>query len=105
MTTTFQTTEAFIQKNRKNVDRGIRALNGEVAQENTLLADTPNSRLQRVLEVYRGIKPLLTVLTALPILPTLWRNGLTLLTQVLDSLAEPEVTAAFKAGKDLTPVA
>jgi hypothetical protein len=105
MITIFQTTEAILRENRKDVDRGLVTLQDEMEHEHTLLPDTPNTRLQRALKVYRGIRPVLTVLSTLPILPTLWRTGLTVLTQVLDALAAPEVTAAFKAGKDLEPIA
>ena len=95
--------EELIEKHKKGVNRSIRNLVQEMEHEKPLLADTPLGALQRVLKVYRQIKPLLTVLGSLPILPYNWRGALTIFTQALDALAAtaPAVTAAFKAGKDL----
>jgi hypothetical protein len=95
--------EELIAKHKRSIDRSIRTLMQETEHENTLVADTPLGALQRVLKVYRQIKPLLAVISALPILPLTWRMALNGFTQALDALATaaPGVTAAFKAGKDL----
>jgi hypothetical protein len=95
--------EELIAKHKKSVDRSIRNLVQEMEHEKTLLAETPLGAVQRVLKVYRQIKPLLTVISSLPILPLTWRMALNGFTQALDALAgaAPGVTAAFKAGKDL----
>ncbi len=60
-------------------------------------------RLQRVLRLYRSIKPLLTLLGNLPILPSNWRASVLIFTQALDALLAvgPSITAGFKAGRDL----
>jgi hypothetical protein len=98
-----QTSEATIAKSRKTVDRSLRALMQELEHENTLMQDSPSGRLQKVLKIFRGTKPLFTVLSSLPLLPSTWRASIVMLTQALDALAivAPNVTAAFKAGKDL----
>jgi hypothetical protein len=95
--------EELIAAHKKSVDRSIRNLVQEMEHEKTLLAETPLGALQRVLKVYRQIKPLLTVISALPILPLTWRMALNGFIQALDALssAAPNVTAAFKAGRDL----
>jgi hypothetical protein len=55
-----------------------------------------------VLKIYGGIKPLLVILTATPLIPSPWRTALKTFAHSLEALAAtPEVTAAFKAGKDL----
>ena len=81
----------------------LRKLQQEMEQENTLVQETPNGRLQRVLKIFRGIKPLFAVLGSLPLIPSTWRAAIVMFTQALDALAvvAPEVTAEFKAGKDL----
>jgi len=95
--------EELIAKNKRTIDRSVRTLVQEMEHENTLLAESPSGVVQRVLKVYRGIKPLLTLLHALPILPLSWRASLGMLIQALDALAlaGPEITNGFKAGKDL----
>lgn len=95
--------ESMIAENKKTVDRSIRALSREMEHENTLLPETPLATLRRALKIYRGIKPFLVVLGHLPIIPFTWRTAFTMFTQSLEALstAAPEVTAAFKAGKDL----
>jgi hypothetical protein len=98
-----QTSEATIAKSKKSVDRSVRALMQEMEHENTLVPESPSSRLQRVLKIFRGMKPLLAVLTSLPLIPATWRAAMAMLVQALDALAlvGPEITADFKAGKDL----
>jgi hypothetical protein len=65
------------------------------------------ARLDKLVKVYNGIKPLLTVVVALPGIPPNWRAALTILTQAVDSVASapelvtPKSDAGFKAGKDI----
>jgi len=98
-----QSSEQAIAKDKKNIDRGVRALLQEMEHENTLVQETPNSRLQRVLKIFRGLKPALAVIGALPLIPANWRAAIAMFVQALDALAlvGPEITAEFKAGKDL----
>jgi hypothetical protein len=95
--------ETIIAANKQSIDRSVLALMQELKHENMLLAESPTGTLQRVLKIFRGIKPLLTVLSHLPGLPSTWRAALVMLIQALDSLtlAGPDLTASFKAGRDL----
>ena len=98
-----QSSEEAITANKQSIDREVRALMREMEHENTLVAETPNSRLQRVLKIFRSLKPALAVIGALPLIPANWRGAITVFIQALDALAlvGPEITAQFKAGKDL----
>ena len=59
--------------------------------ETTATADTQAGRVQRLVEVYGSIKPLLTTLSMLPIIPAKWREALRLFIAVLDdfTLGDP----------------
>ena len=93
----------LIAKHKRSIDHSLRMLMQEMEHENTLIAEPPISRLQRVLKIYRQIKPLLALLGSLPIIPYNWRSPLLMFTQALDALAAvgPDLTAQFKAGRDL----
>jgi hypothetical protein len=92
-----------IKSSKKSVDRSIRTLMQEMEHENTLVAETPVARFQKVLKIYRGIRPLLAVLSALPLIPSTWRAAIVMFDQALEALSgvSGEITAQFKAGKDL----
>jgi hypothetical protein len=64
---------------------------GGMEMENTAGADTPAGRVQRLVKVYGSIKPLLTTLSMLPIIPAKWREALRLFIAVLDdfTLGDP----------------
>ena len=98
-----ESSKAMIEKSKRSTDRTLRALQQDMEQENTLVADTPNTRLQKVLKVYRGIKPVFAILGALPLIPSTWRAAIVMFTQALDALTSVggDITAQFKAGKDL----
>ena len=98
-----ESSKTMIEKSKRSTDRTLRALQQEMEQENTLVQDTPNTRLQKVLKIYRGIKPVLAVLGSLPLIPSTWRAAVVMFTQALDALSAVggEITAQFKAGKDL----
>ena len=93
--------EAMIRENKRAIERALRTLQTDMAHENTLVAETPVGKLQKVLKLYRGLKPLLTMLGTLPIIPPMWRGPIVIFVQALDALSAPEVTAQFKAGKDI----
>ena len=98
-----EASKTVIEKSKRSTDRTLRALQQEMEQENTLVQDTPNTRLQKVLKIYRGIKPVFAVIGSLPLIPSTWRAAIVMFTQALDALAAVggEITAEFKAGKDL----
>ncbi len=89
----------------KAIDRSISTMTAELEQEQeaTLLPATQSARVERLLKIYRGIKPLLTVLTMLPLIPNTWRAALALFNNALEAVAVGvgDVSADFKAGKDL----
>lgn len=90
-------------RTKKRINGCVRATMATLDNENLLVPDSPNVLLQRALKVFAGLKPLLAFLSAFPVLPQLWRTGITSLVQVLDSLAAigSDVTLQFKAGRDL----
>jgi hypothetical protein len=87
----------------KHIDKAVKTLNvAEMEQENALLSDNLSGRVQKLVKVYTSIKPLLTVVAALPIIPATWRAALTIFTQAVEAVVSaPEIAADFKAGKDL----
>ena len=95
--------ETTIKRSKSAVDRSIRALMHEMESENTLVAESPLSHFQKVLKIYRGIKPLFAVLGRLPLIPSTWRAAIVMFDQALEALSgvSGEITAQFKAGKDL----
>ena len=62
---------------------------------------------QKLVRIYKGIKPLLEVVSTLPIFSPALRGALAIFTEALDALVStPELAGAgaggdFKAGKDL----
>ena len=66
-------------------------------------AGDQSGRIARLLEIYNGIKPLLTGISALPLIPSGWRAALVLFNNALAAVAAgaDDVSADFKAGKDL----
>jgi hypothetical protein len=95
--------EEAIAKAMRDVNHSLRPLFKEMDHENTLVPETPDDHLQRVLTIYDGIKPLLALLSSFRILPSKWRMAIAMFVQALDALAGtvPEVIGDFKAGKDL----
>jgi len=53
-------------------------------------------RGKRLIAAYAAIRPILVALSAVPIIPSIWRTAMSIFTPTLD-----EVTLSFKAGKDL----
>jgi hypothetical protein len=95
--------EAVIRDHKRVIDRSIRTLMQEMEHENTLVAETPLTKFQKVLKVYRGVKPLFAMLATLPLIPSTWRAAITMLNQALDAMsgAGGDFAPQFKAGKDL----
>jgi len=85
------------------INRSIRTINvTEMEEENALLPKTLVGNVQRLVKVYNGVKPLLAVITTLPLIPQPWRVALALFGSALEAVASsPEASADFKAGKDL----
>ena len=87
----------------KHIDKAVKTLNlADMEQENSLLPDNLSGRVQKLVKVYSAIRPLLTVVSTLPIIPAAWRAALTMFSQAVEAVVSaPEISADFKAGKDL----
>ena len=70
-----------------------------LAHEQTLAASTLEARLAQLAKVYATIRPVLPLLTALP-LPKTWRMALNLFFQTVEVVV-PAAAPSFKAGRDL----
>jgi hypothetical protein len=86
----------------KAIDNAIYTLTCEMDVQATAVAETQGGRLERLLKVYAGVKPLLIVLATLPVIPYSWRAALALFNSTIAAVAagvgdDPD----FKAGKDL----
>ncbi len=103
-----------------DVDHAIKSLGSiDMEMENAAVAETPSGRLARLAKVYGGVKPLLTVISALPIIPASWRAAVTLFMSTIEAVLvvapqlgaatgdgtvkidDPKPDPVFKAGKDL----
>lgn len=87
----------------KHIDKAVKTLDlTTVEQENALLPDNLSGRVQKLVKVYSSIRPLLTVVSTLPIIPAAWRAALAIFSQAVEAVVSaPEISADFKAGKDL----
>ena len=65
------------------------------------VADSPADRVQKVIAIFRGLRPLLVLIAALQLIPSPWRAAVQLFIAALDALAVDGVPGDFKAGKDL----
>jgi len=62
----------------------------------------PAARTERVLTVYRAVRPLLIGLTTVQLVPPQFRDGLALFVTTFDGFANGvSASGEFKAGKDL----
>jgi 3-methyladenine DNA glycosylase/8-oxoguanine DNA glycosylase len=85
------------------INRSIKALNvAEMEMEQEIAAPTPAERIQKLVKVYTAIKPLLAVISSLPLLPQAWRAAVSLFVAAVEAVvSSPELNPDFKAGKDL----
>jgi hypothetical protein len=85
------------------INRSIKTIDvTTMEEENSLLPQTFAGNVQRLVQVYNGIKPLLSVIATLPLIPQAWRAALSLFNSALEAVASsPEAKPGFKAGKDL----
>ena len=85
------------------INRSIEALNiEEMEQEHAISVATSAERVRKLVTVYAAVKPLLTVISTLPLLPQVWRAAVALLVTALNAIvSSPELNPDFKAGKNL----
>jgi len=82
------------------INRSIKTLDlSAMDEENSFAGATFVTHLDQLVTIYNGVKPLLAVLTSIPLIPQAWRAAIALFNKSLDAV----VTAVpqFKAGKDL----
>jgi hypothetical protein len=82
------------------INRSIKTLDlSAMDEEDTVLGATFATHLDQLVTVYNAVKPLIAVLTTIPLIPKAWRAAIALFNKSLDAVvtAVPE----FKAGKDL----
>ncbi|HYK04916.1 MAG TPA: hypothetical protein VE974_24395 [Thermoanaerobaculia bacterium] len=78
--------EVTISRNKRTIDRSISIAMRELERENALLQESACGRVQRVLKIYRGLKPLFTVLISLPLFPSPWRAALFTFSRALEAV-------------------
>lgn len=99
------------------INRSIKTLGTiDMEMDQSAVAETTGGRVARLTQVYGAVKPLLVVLSTLPILPQGWRAAVALFVATLDSFVaiapqlgdetpiaidDPKPDSVFKAGKDL----
>jgi hypothetical protein len=86
--------------NYVEIDHHINTLDIEAINARTML-DSPNDRVHKVIAIFRSLRPLLTAITALPLIPNRWRAAVQLFVVALDALSADGAAGDFKAGKDL----
>jgi hypothetical protein len=88
----------------QEIERSMRTLDlAALSGDKALLPVTQKERVQRVLNVYRSVRPFLMAITTLALIPKKWRTAISIFVQALEALsnAEPSKQSGFKAGKDL----
>jgi hypothetical protein len=94
--------ELATSKTFKAIDRSIKTLDlttFDEEMENTAVGGSFVATLDHLVTVYNAVKPLISVLATIPLIPQAWRAAISLFSKSLDAVvvAVPE----FKAGKDL----
>lgn len=84
--------EATIARNKRAIDRSINVVLREVERENELLQASAHGRVQRVLKIYRGLKPFFAVLISLPLFPSPWRAALFMFSRALEAITVADLT-------------
>jgi hypothetical protein len=82
------------------IDRSIKTLDlSTMDEENAAIGGNFVAALDRLVTVYNAVKPLVSVLATLPLIPKAWRAAIAFFSASLDAVVDgvPE----FKAGKDL----
>jgi len=92
--------ELAASKTWKAIDRSVKTLDlTAMEEENAAIGASFATSLDRLVTVYNAVKPLISVLATIPLIPQAWRAAIALFNKSLDAVvvAVPD----FKAGKDL----
>ena len=95
-----QMEELAASKTWKAIDRSVKTLDlTAMDEENAAIGASFATSLDRLVTVYNAVKPLISVLATIPLIPQAWRAAIALFNKSLDAVvaAVPD----FKAGKDL----
>jgi hypothetical protein len=84
------------------VKHSLRGLK-HIDQESAEAPQSFEGQLERLARVYASVKPLLTMLAAVPLLPPMFRKAITYLGAAIEAVAAGVsiLPVSFKAGKDL----
>ncbi|HEX7153169.1 MAG TPA: hypothetical protein VF618_16910 [Thermoanaerobaculia bacterium] len=88
----------MFQYNFRQICDGVATLDLVEVTRQGAIEDTQSERIERLLTIYAGIRPLLSTITAVPLFPAAWRNALKAFINGIDALA---ILRGFKAGRDL----
>src|SRR5256885_4076108 len=84
------------------INQSIRSINFAEFDRCTAVGETFAGHLQRLVKLYAAVRPLLTAVSALPLVPQSWRAGMALFLVTVDAItSSPEANPNFKAGKDI----
>lgn len=92
--------ELGASKSYDAINRSIKTLDiATMEEEKTLTGASFVTQLDRLVTVYNAVKPLIAVLSTLPLIPKAWRAAIAFFDKSLEEVvvAVPD----FKAGKDL----
>jgi hypothetical protein len=90
MSTGFEQTENSQRISFKSIDQGVKAFHASLSNTSA------QTRTERFVTLYAAVRPIIVMLSTIPLTPLTWRSALLDFLKSLD-----EVSAAFKAGKDL----
>ena len=86
----------------ESIQQSVRSIDLEAIEGNAAVPEAV-TRTQRLVAVYRGVRPILAVVSTLPLLPPQFREPLKLFLFTFDQFVAgvAETSGDFKAGKDL----
>ncbi|MBV9496868.1 MAG: hypothetical protein JOZ54_21680 [Acidobacteria bacterium] len=86
-TSTKHMEEMQASKTYATINGAVKTINiPEMEEENSLLPQTFAGSVQRLVKVYNGVKPLLSVIATLPLIPQAWRAALALFNAALEAV-------------------
>ncbi len=86
----FEQNESSQRISFKSIDQGVKAFQASASNART------QKGTERFVTLYAAVKPIIVLLSTIPLIPLMWRSALLDFLKSLD-----EVSATFKAGKDL----
>jgi hypothetical protein len=90
MSTGFEQNERSQRISFKSIDQGVKAFHTSASNAGA------QTRTERFVTLYAAVRPIIVLLSTIPLTPLTWRSALLDFLKSLD-----EVSATFKAGKDL----